>query len=295
MKSQNIRHRHIDPVAYLMLAPGYLIYSIFILVPVFIGLYYSFTNYAFYGKADFVGIANYLRLFNDEIFIKSIGNTAIYTVFTVIPQMVLGVFFANALNKSFRTKALWRGLIYLPNITSMVAVSMIWLWIYNPTGGFLNILLRSIGQTGIDWLYDPATAMPSLIVVGVWKVVGYNMVIYLAGLQAVPQSLYEVAQIDGAGPVRQFFRITLPMLRTTTFFLLVMNTIQSFQVFEQVSIMTNGGPLNSTTTIVHQIYTRAFLDFKMGYASSMAIVLLLFIAIVTFMNFKLGGDSSDVD
>ncbi|MDC7233992.1 MAG: sugar ABC transporter permease [Spirochaetales bacterium] len=295
MTKQKSKHHRLDTTPYFMLAPGYLIYFIFIMVPVFYGIYYSFTNYAFYGKPGFVGFSNYRYLLKDSLFIKSIGNTVVYTVFTVIPQMVLGLFIANALNKSFRTKSIWRGMIYMPNVTSMVAVSMIWLWLFDPASGFLNMVLRSIGQSGIDWLYNPDTAMPCIIVVGVWKVVGYNMIIYLAGLQAVPQSLYEVAQIDGAGSVRQFFSITLPLLKPTTFFLLVMNTIQSFQVFEQVSIMTNGGPLNTTTTIVHQIYTRAFLDFKMGYASSMAVILLFVIATATFLNFKFGGDTSDVD
>lgn len=289
------QYNRFDPAAYLMIAPGYLIYFIFIMIPVFIGIYYSFTNYAFYGKVKFIGLSNYLHLFKDTVFIKSIANTAVYTVFTVIPQMVLGLFIANTLNKSFRSKSIWRSLIYLPNITSMVAVSMIWLWIYNPATGFLNLLLRSMGFGGVNWLFNPHTAMPSIIIVGIWKVVGYNMIIYLAGLQAVPKSLYEVAQIDGAGSIQQFFHITVPMIKPTTFFLLVMNTIQSFQVFEQVSIMTKGGPLNTTTTIVHQIYSRAFLDFKMGYASSMAVVLLAVIASATFLNFKFGGDNSDVD
>lgn len=278
-----------DLSGYALLAPGYLVYFVFVMVPVFIGLYLSLTSYQFFGSPQFIGLRNYARLLRDEVFITSLGNTAIYTIFTVVPQMVFGLLLANALNNGLRGNGVWRSLIYIPNVTSMVAVSMIWLWIYEPIGGFLNVVLRALGLSAVRWLFNPATAMPSLIAMGIWKVVGYNMVVYLAGLQTIPRSLYEVAEIDGAGPIRQFVSITIPMLKPTTFFLLVMNTIQSFRVFEQVMIMTGGGPLHTTTTIVHQIYTRAFLDFRMGYASSMAVVLLIVIAGATVLNFQLGG------
>lgn len=287
--------RRDDLTAYALIAPGYLIYFLFILVPVFVGFYYSFTFYPFYGEPELVGFRNYQLLVSDDVFLTSVRNTAVYTVSTVIPQMVLGLLLAVLLNGAVAGRKTFRAMIFIPHVTSMVAASMIWLWVYDPAFGFANQALRFFGYDAVEWLQNTTTALPSLIVMGIWKALGYNMVIYLAGLQTIPTSYYEVADIDGASPIRKFFSVTVPLLKPTSFFLLVMNTIFSFRVFEQVNIMTGGGPLNATTTIVHQIYVRAFSDFRLGYASSMAMVLLVVIAAVTFLNFRLGGSDVDVD
>jgi ABC-type sugar transport system permease subunit len=291
------RRRNIDYSGYVMIAPGYLVYFSFIFIPLIIGLYYSFTNYNFYSEPQFVGLKNYSRLLQDELFRKAVYNTFIYALGTIIPQLILGVILAVILNGGIVGKVFARASIYIPNVTSMVAVSMMWLWIYDPSLGILNRMLTTMGLDPVQWLYDPNTAMLAVILMSIWKSIGYTMIVYLAGLQSIPTSLYEAARVDGASPIRQFWSITIPMLKPTTFFILVMSCINSFMVFEQVNIMTNGGPMNATTTVVHQIYLRGFQDFQMGYASAMAMVLFAITFIITIANFRYGnkGDDLDVD
>jgi len=289
------RGKRIDFAGYAFIAPGYLVYFAFIFVPLIIGLYYSFTNYNFYSTPEFVGLQNYSRLFQDRLFGTAVYNTVIYSTFSILPQMVLGLLLAVLLNGKITGRVFARVSVYVPNVTSMVAVSMIWLWIYDPSLGILNRLLRAIGVDPVQWLYDPATAMGAIIVMGIWKSIGYTMIVYLSGLQSIPSSLYEAAHVDGASKLRQFFAITIPMLKPTTFFILVMSCINSFMVFEQVNILTNGGPLNSTTTVVHQIYLRGFQDFQMGYASAMAMVLFIITLLITIVNFRLGNQGNDLD
>ncbi len=278
-----------------MIAPGYLIYFAFIFIPLVVSLYYSFTDYNFYKAPKFIGIDNYARLLQDALFGKAVVNTFLYAAGTILPQMALGLVLAVLLNGKIAGRVFARASIYVPNVTSMVAVSMMWLWIYDPSLGIMNRMLTSLGLDPVQWLYDPKTAMPAVILMSVWKSIGYTMIVYLAGLQSIPSSLYEAARVDGASPLRQFFGITVPMLAPTTFFILVMSCINSFMVFEQVNIMTNGGPMNSTTTIVHQIYLRGFQDFQMGYASAMAMVLFAITLIITLANFKYGNRGSDAE
>ncbi|MFS0724941.1 carbohydrate ABC transporter permease [Paenibacillus sp. 1P07SE] len=289
------RARRIDYSGYTMIAPGYLVYFSFIFVPLLISLYYSFTNYNFYSKPAFVGLQNYSRLMQDALFAKAVFNTFLYAAGTILPQLALGLVLAVLLNAKIAGRVFARASIYVPNVTSMVAVSMMWLWIYDPSLGILNRLLTWAGFSPVQWLYDPSTAMLAIIVMSIWKSVGYSMIVYLAGLQSIPSSLYEAARVDGASTLRQFWSITVPMLKPTTFFILVMSCINSFMVFEQVNIMTNGGPLNSTTTIVHQIYLRGFQDFQMGYASAMAMILFVITLLITLANFRYGNKASDAD
>lgn len=280
---------------YVMLFPAYSVYLIFVLIPVIAGFYFSLTNYDFYRQMDFVGLKNYIRLAQDKEFLHSVFNTLIYAFFTIIPTLAIGIVLAVLVNKKVRGTKFFRTCMYIPNVGSMVALSMVWLWIFDPTVGFLNQLVTLLGFPAQQWLFNVDTAMPCLIVMGIWRSAGYNMVIALSGLQGIPNSLYEAACIDGAGEIRQFFSITLPMLRPTTFFLLVTGCINSFMVFEQVNIMTNGGPLDSTTTIVHQIYNSAFLNFEGGYGSAMAMVLLAMTILFTLLNFKFGNQGTDVE
>lgn len=265
------------------------------MIPLLIGCYYSFTNYNFYKTKDFVGLSNYAHLMKDTLFWKSMGNTFVYAAGTIVPQLIIGLLFAALLNMSIRGRVFARASIYLPNVLSMVAVSMIWLWIYEPSLGIANRFLETLGFGKVQWLFNPSTAMLSIILMSIWKSVGYNMIVYLAGLQSIPASLYEAAELDGASKLQQFLHVTIPMLRPTTFFLFVTACVNSFTVFEQVNIMTNGGPLNSTTTIVHQIYLRGFQDFRMGYASAMAMFLMLVVLGITILNFRFGKQGNDTD
>jgi ABC-type sugar transport system permease subunit len=177
----------------------------------------------------------------------------------------------------------------------MIAVSMIWYWMYEPSHGMINKVLGLFNIPSVRWLFDVRSALPAIIIMSIWKLVGYYMVIYLAGLQSIPQYLYEAATVDGARSVQKFFHITLPMLRPVTFFLFVTGVIFNFKVFEQVLMLTDGGPLNSTTTVVHQIYNRAFIEFHLGYASAEAFFVLVVIAALTLVFFKYGSRKDETE
>jgi len=281
-----------DKIGYLLIAPFYIFLLVFVLIPIIINLYLSFTNYNL-TDADWVGLRNYLNLFSDTFFHVALKNTVVYTFFTLLFTMGIGLMLALVLNRKLAGLSFLRTGFFMPHITSMVAVSMIWLWVYEPSHGLANSFLDFVGIKKIQWLFDESWAMPSVIFMSVWKFVGYNMVIYLAGLQSIPSHLYEAASVDGAGPVRQFFSVTIPMLSPVTFFLFITGLINNFNVFEQIQILTGGGPMNSTTTLVHQIYNRAFNDFQMGYAAALSMVLLAIIAFITIVNFKYGNQNHD--
>ena len=284
-----------DREAYIMILPAYLIFTVFVLIPIGMVLYYSLTDFNMYQMPNFKGLENYIKLFRVDEFLGSVKNTLLYTVLTLTIQLGLGLFLSVLLYRKSRAVPLFRTALYLPNVMSMVCVSMVWLWLYNPNFGLLDNLLQLIGLPPPQWLINPDQAMFCIILIGIWKNCGYSMVIFLGGLTGIPSSLYEAAELDGAGVFRKFTSITWPVLRPTTFFLLVTGIVNSFAVFEQVNIMTDGGPLNRTTTIVHQIYRRGFLEFKMGYASAMAVLLLAFSLFVTMMIFKFGNKGQDVD
>ena len=295
MAKQKKRKTRNDKEAYIMILPAYLIFTVFILIPIVMVLYYSLTDFNMYQIPDFLVLKNYVNLFHDEEFLGSVKNTLFYTVVTLTVQLSFGLFLAVLLYRKSRAVPFFRTALYLPNVMSMVCVSMVWLWLYNPNFGLLNSILKMIGLPPQQWLINPDQAMLCIIVIGIWKNCGYSMVIFLGGLTGIPYSLYEAAELDGAGAIRKFINITWPMLRPTTFFLLVTGIVNSFAVFEQVNIMTDGGPLNRTTTVVHQIYRRGFLEFKMGYASAMAVLLLIFSLVVTMLVFKFGNKGQDVD
>ena len=279
-------------LGYLMILPNYIIYTVFTLIPICWTIVMSFTNYNL-KSYEFVGIQNYIDIFHDEIFLKSIWNTVYYFLLTIIPTMVLPLLLALLLNRKIRGRGFFRSLFYLPNILSMVAVSMAWSYLYNTQAGILNKMLNAIGLPSVGWVTDTRWAMISVAIMAVWQSLGYNAVLYLSGLQGIPDYLYEAATIDGANGIQQFFNITIPSLRPTTFFIFVMACIHSFEVFGQVYILTQGGPLNSTTTIAHQVYLNGFEYYKMGYASAEAVILLLIILILTMVNMK--GGNTDVD
>ena len=275
--------------AYILVLPFFIFFAVFILIPVFNILRYSFTKYDLFGDPVFVGLHNFRFMLNDPVFLQSLRNTIVYTTFTVIPVLILGFIIANLLNnRSIGAKRTLRVLFYMPYVPSMVSMAVVWMWVYDPITGIFNHLLTAINLTPQSWLSDPDLALPSIIAVSIWQQIGYAMVIYLAGLQMVPYSMYEAADIEGAGPLRKIVSITIPMVKETTFFLVVVLIIRSFNVFGQVNVMTSGGPLNRTTTIIHQVYLRAFSDFRFGYASSMSFIVLLIVGLITILNFKYG-------
>ena len=277
-----------DVTGYLLIAPAYFIYIVFVLVPVLAVFLLSLTNYRLVGTWRWVGLGNFWLLWADEKFTIALKTTVVYALFTLAPSIALGLVLAALLNRKIRGLAFFRQVYYFPNVVSTVAAAVTWLWILDPANGFLNRLLGLVGLPQPEWLYDPNTALPALIGVGVWKSLGFNMVIYLAALQGIPRQIYEAARVDGAREVDAFLRITIPLVQPTTFFLLIMGVINGFQVFDQIYIMTQGGPANATTTLVHQIYLNAFFYHRLGYASAISIFLAAVVAAVTVINFRYG-------
>ena len=271
---------------YLFIAPAMLIFFVFTLLPVAYALFLSFTNYDVFTRMDWIGAANYQDVFDDELFWQALQNTLTYTVWSIPLSMAIGLGLAVLLNQKLRGLGIYRTIYYVPVVTSMVAVAMIWIQLFDPLYGVLSNALEGLGLKNIDWLGDPKLAMPSIIAVSVWKVVGWNMLIYLAGLQGIPETLKEAAAIDGASRWQSFRSITLPLLQPTTFFIFVTSLIGAFQVFDQVYVMTRGGPANATTTLVHQIYKAAFVAFDMGYASAMSFVLFAIILVVSLLSMR---------
>jgi len=271
---------------YLFIAPAMVIFFVFTLLPVADALFLSFTNYDVFTRMDWIGAANYQDVFDDELFWRALWNTLTYTVWSIPLSMAIGLGLALLLNQKLRGLGIYRTIYYVPVVTSMVAVAMIWIQLFDPLYGVVSNAAEAIGIKGIDWLGDPNLAMPSIIAVSVWKVVGWNMLIYLAGLQGIPESLKEAAAIDGAGRWQTVWRITLPLLTPTTFFIFVTSLIGAFQVFDQVYVMTGGGPANATTTLVHQIYNAAFRAFDMGYAAAMSFVLFAIILVVSLVSMR---------
>ncbi|MBW7453026.1 sugar ABC transporter permease [Paenibacillus sepulcri] len=255
------------------------------MVPFVLSLYYSFTTYDVVAAPDWTGIQNYVQLMKDPIFWTSIYNTLFYTVFSVPLSIVIGVALALLLNLKIRGMAFYRTIFYLPSIVPLVASSILWLWLFDPQFGLINSMLEAIGIRGPGWLVDPAWSKPALIVMGLWGI-GGAMIIYLAGLQDIPQEMYESAELDGAVWWHKIVYITLPMLTPVIFFNLIMGLIGSFQYFTQAYIVTSGGPNDSTLFYSLYLYNNAFSYFHMGYASAMAWILFLLIMAATLIVFK---------
>jgi multiple sugar transport system permease protein len=274
-------------VGYLFVAPLILGLIIFTYGPVLVAFALSFTKGDYISIPKWIGLDNYRALLEDKLFWKSLVNTLYYVAGVVPASMVLSLLLAMAMNQKLRGIVLFRTIFFLPTISSSVAISLMWLWIYNPEFGVLNFLLRQIGIKGPAWLSSTTWAMPAVIIMAVWRGLGYSMLIYLAGLQGIPDVYYEAAAIDGAGRWAKFWHITVPLLSPTTFMLLILSIIGAFQVFEYTYVMTGGGPVYSTLTMVLYVYNNAFRDFQMGYASALAYILFFILLILTIIQFRL--------
>lgn len=281
-------------LGYVMIAPFYLIFLFVYFIPILETVWNGFTDRKIFETPNFIGLDNYIRIFQDAYFIKSIQNTLCYVVFNLFGVMVIGLSLALLVNSKTVKSGGFRAAYFLPHIASMVGVAIIWIWILDPTKGFINYFLGLFGIEGKKWLSDPGLALPAIIFMGIWKGIGYNMLVNLAGLQGVPDMYYEAATVDGANKWQLFWKITFPLMSPTTFFLFITGMINSFNMFEQVNVMTGGGPMNATTTIVHQIYTRAFLKYQMGYASAESVLLILLIGFFIFISFRFGRQGEDL-
>ena len=268
---------------YVFIAPSLIFLFVFVVLPIFAALYLSFTQYNLLKPPKLIGLENYQALLTDDRFVHSIANTLVFALGTIPTGTALALLFALFVNEKIRGITFFRTAFYMPVVTSFVAVSLIWLLLYDPSVGVLNYLLQLVGLPRSEWLQSPQTSLLSIIVFTVWKNIGYNMVIYLAGLQGIPDHLYEAAEIDGAGNWDKFWSVTVPLLQPTTFFVVVVWFIGALQMFIQVLILTQGGPLDSAITVVYLVYSNAFEYLKMGYAAAMSFVLFIFIGLITGM------------
>jgi len=276
---------------YLFLLPNMLGFLIFTALAVVASAVISLTTWDLLSSPEFVGLDNYVTLLtNDPLFRTVVLNTLYFTAVSVPASTILALLLALVFNTGLRMIPLFRTAYFLPVITATVVVALIWRWFYNPDFGILNYVLWKLGvDAPPNWLASRQWAMPAVIILSVWKQVGYNMVIFLAGLQAIPGTLYEAASIDGAGRWQRFRNITLPLLTPTTFFVLVISIIGSLQVFDAVLVLTDGGPANATRTIVYHIWERAFVFLEMGYAAAVAWLLFFMVFLVTLLQWKLQG------
>lgn len=271
--------------AYVLIAPSLFGFVAFLLLPIVAVFVLSLFSWDLIGSPQFVGLANYRKLAGDHSAWTAVGNTVYYVVLNIPVQTVLALLLAVALNRKLRGGKVFRVLFVLPWMAMPVALGIVWTWVFDPRNGVINHLLSMVGVKGPDWLTDKHWAMPVIASVNIWQYTGYTMLFLLAGLQAIPVSLYEAADLDGVTGMQRFFQITLPLLRPSMLFVLVTNVIGSFQVFDTVFVMTQGGPGDATTTMNFYIYQQAFQLFHAGYAATLAIVLFMLILLVTACQF----------
>jgi multiple sugar transport system permease protein len=272
---------------YLLIAPMMTGFAIFFLFALAVSFGLSLTNWEVLTAPQLVGLSNYAKLPHDAEFLTALRNTAMLTIPNVTLRLILSLCIALALNSRIRFRAFYRTIFFMPVLTMPVATATIWQWLFDPKFGPINAQLGRLGLPQPEWLNHPETAVIAVVIVLLWSGVGYDMVIYLAGLQSIPREYYEAAQIDGAGAFRQFRDITLPLLTPTTFFLMVIAIIGSLQVFDLVFIMARVGNTNRFPTIVYYIYQEGFQNFRMGYAITVAWVLLVIILVFTLLQFQL--------
>jgi multiple sugar transport system permease protein len=289
-----VRRRHLSSGsveaiwAYVFLLPNFLLILVFTAFPVVAGFGLSFTRWDLLQPARFVGIANYAKLATEPLFQQVLFNSFYFVVGTIPPQTVLALAMALALNQKIRGMTFYRAAYFMPVVTSMVAVAMVWQWLYQPEFGVINSFLKMLGIAGPKWLFSDTWAMPSVIIVGIWKNVGYSMVIFLAALQSVPEELHDAAKIDGAGAWSRFTQVTIAMISPAIFFVIVLSIIGSFiGTFDAIYILTQGGPANATLVIVYYLYQYAFQFYQMGYAAAVAYVLFVILFIATLIQWRL--------
>jgi multiple sugar transport system permease protein len=280
-----IKRENLTP--YLYLAPFLLFFIVFQIYPIFQGLYVSLTKWDLSSPPRFVGLANYAGLLRDTLFWTALRNTSLFVLLNAPLAVVVPLCLAILVNEPIHGRAIFRSAFSTPLMISVATVGVLWQWFYNPAFGLINYYLGLVGLPGQNWLTQPSWAMIAVVVTTVWWTSGFNMILFLAGLQDIPEHLYDAAKIDGAGNWGLFRYVTLPGLRATLLFVGVTTIIGSFRVFGQVFVMTNGGPFDSTRTIVQHIYESGFRYFKMGVASSVAWVMFSIVLVFTFIQFRL--------
>lgn len=280
-------------VSYLFIAPAVILFLVFVVGPLIASFYWSFTEYDGIHAPKWVGIDNYKTIFTDDArFWKAVRNTIFYTVGVIPPGVALSLLLAIAVDQHIRFKNFFRVIYFIPSVTSVIALSVIWKWLFaGEKYGLINYLLILIGLKPIDWLMSPVWTLPAIMIMSIWAGIGYNMILFLAGLQTIPTTVYEAADIDGANIWDKFWHITVPLLKPTMVFVIIIGFIASFQVFERIYIMTEsefgiGGVLDCALTLVAYLYDMGFRKFHMGYASAVGYIVFVIIFGLTILNLK---------
>ncbi|MFS0862266.1 carbohydrate ABC transporter permease [Fredinandcohnia sp. 179-A 10B2 NHS] len=282
------RKRKLPFTLVLFLFPALLPLSIFWIYPMINSLYISMTNWDYMSPDyDFVGLENYSQLLRDPIFYEVLGNTVYFTLGVVLPTVFGGLLLALLLTRSKKGMGIYQTFIFSPWVTPTVAVSIVWSWIYEPEVGFANWILSLFGLPALAWTSSTTWAMPALIILTIWKGLGWVMIFYAHALRKVPEHLYEAASLDGASKFRQFIDVTLPLISPTSLFLIIITMVDTLQAYDQIQVLTQGGPAGGTRTILYMYYQAAFEEFNMGKATAVAIVLVIITALLSFIQFFL--------
>lgn len=273
-------------IAWSFIAPNFIGFLIFTLVPVVCSLILAFMKWDSFSTPEFVGLQNFTRMLSDDTFWLSLKNTFLYTIGVVPLTLVCSLGLAILLNQKIKGVKFFRTAFFFPYVTSLVAIAVVWSMLFHPTMGPINQFLRVVIENPPGWLSSSDWALTAIIIVSVWRGMGYYMILYLAGLQGISKELYEAAAMDGANKWKQFIHITVPALRPTTFFVTIMLVINCFKIFDLVQVMTDGGPGRATNVLVYQVYSEAFVKFNFGYASAIAMVLFVIVLVITVIQFK---------
>lgn len=272
-------------LGYAFLSPALILLTIFLIIPVIMVFYYAFTDYYMLtpDERKFIGIENFIKLVQDPTFIKSIWNTAKFVIWIIPVQLGLALGMALIVNKPRKGNMFYKVAFFAPVVMSLAVISILWLYLLNPNNGLLNALLNKIGIGSQPFLTSPKQAMYAIIMVSAWQGAGYQMLLFLGGLQNIPRDVYEAAELDGFSKFQQFRYITMPLLKPTALFILLTTLISAFKLIVQPMVMTQGGPMNSTMTMVYYIYQKGFTDRMVGYSSSIALVFTTFIGLITLI------------
>ena len=288
-KNKKIYKRRYDslPTVLLFVLPALIPLIVFWIYPILRSIYLSFTNWDYISPTyKIVGFKNYISLFHNPRFFEALWHTVVFTAGTLFPTIILGLILALLLVKNFRGSGIVKFILFSPWITPTVAISIVWSWIYKVDGGIANTILTNLGMAPLKWINSSDTAMFSVIIVTIWKSLGYSMIFYLSALERVPGELYEAGALDGAFGWRQFVDITLPSISPTTFFLSIITMVNSLQAYDQIQVLTQGGPAGSTRTLLYMYYQLGFQEFNMGQATAVAVVMIILTAGLSLIQFK---------
>lgn len=284
-RTKRLLMHEVKGVAWTLPALSFLL--LFTLYPMVNAVITSFYNWNLTGRKKYIGLYNYKKLLNSPEIWDSIGRTVQYVIYILPATLILGFVLALLLKKASKLNVVFRTLLFTPRVSSMVAISMVWIFIYNPQYGLLNSILGFFGIAPIRWLNTPETALPSLCIIAIWRMLGYSAVVYLGGIQNISEEVLEASTIDGANAIQTVWHITLPLTTPTAFMLMILNTIEILKMFTTINVMTQGGPAMSTTNLVVMLYEYAFRRYQVGYASAIALVLFILILAINLLQMAL--------